>query len=62
MRSSKAMSATDSGLVSPDFTSFQSICISVDFIWAEFLFKPSPGALRALRRIVCRITTPEKSG
>jgi hypothetical protein len=35
------MSAADSGLVSPDFASFQSIFSSVDFIRAQFIFKPS---------------------
>ena len=39
MRSSKARSAADSGLTSPALTSFQSICSSVRFIWAQFIFK-----------------------
>ncbi len=45
------MSAADSGLISPDLTSFQSIFGSVDFIGTQFIFKPSGkvwGALRAL--------------
>jgi hypothetical protein len=43
------MSAADNGLSSPDFTGFQSIFSSVDFIWAEFIFKraTAPAALRA---------------
>ncbi len=35
------MSAADNGLVSPDLTSFHSIFSSVDFIRAQFIFKPS---------------------
>ena len=44
------MSDTESGRFSPDLTNFQSIFSSVDFIRAQFIFKPSgePPALRAL--------------
>jgi hypothetical protein len=27
-------------IVSSDFTNLQSVCNSVGFIWAEFIFKP----------------------
>jgi len=41
MRSSKDRSAADNGLSSPTLTSLQSICSSVFFIRAQFIFKPS---------------------
>jgi hypothetical protein len=41
MRNSKAMLLADSGLILLDLASFQSNFSSVDFIRAQFIFKPS---------------------
>ncbi len=50
------------------FTSFQSIFISVDFIWTEFIFKPSgrgwaraPRALHPPPESVDEFTAAERS-
>ena len=60
MLKSKAISAADSGLVSPDFTSFQNIFSSAVFIRTQFIFKPSAsgtgGAARRPSRQPNRLT------
>jgi hypothetical protein len=45
----------ESGFFSPDFTSSQSICSSVVFMWTQFIFKPSGAMARAPRAPPARI-------